>query len=109
MIFLLAFSPSLLVLILLLAITCGVGNLSSPAISAWQMDIVPKGKRASITGILGTLSGIGLIVGSVIGGWLWSISIPDPTLPFGVAALLSVASLPICLILEEPKKRISRT
>ena len=107
-IFFMGFSSSIWMFVLFLGITCAIANLSSPALSAWEMDMVPEAMRARVSGIISTLNGVGYIIGPIIGSWLWSVSSSDVVLPFGVAALLCAASLPIYLLLKEPRKTVSK-
>jgi MFS family permease len=79
-----------------------VGNISSPAISAWLMDLVPEQKRASVSGITQTLNGIGLTAGPNAGSYVWNSTKPDAVASCGVAALIFAASLPFYLMLKEP-------
>ena len=106
---LLGFSRSLLDFSLIMGGISAVGNISSPAISAWLMDLVPEHRRASASGITQTLNGVGLTVGPSAGSYVWNSTKPDAIVSCGVAALLFVASLPFYLMLEEPKNSSSQT
>jgi MFS family permease len=108
-IFFMGFSSSIWMFILFLGMTCAVANLSSPALSAWEMDLVPEATRARVSGIISAINGVGFVIGPVIGSWLWSISMSNAALPFGVAALLCASSLPFYLLLKESKKTVSKT
>jgi DHA1 family tetracycline resistance protein-like MFS transporter len=101
---LLGFSRSLLDFSLIMGGISAVGNISSPAISAWLMDLVPEHRRASASGITQTFSGVGLTIGPSAGSYVWNSTKPDAIVSCGVAALIFVASLPFYLVLEEPKK-----
>ncbi len=68
----LAFTTRIWQFILLLGVICAIGNISSPAISAWLMDFVPKAKRASVSGITASVNGVGMAIGPMAGSCLWS-------------------------------------
>lgn len=80
-----------------------------PALFAYLADITPPEKRAQRFGLLGALSGIGMMVGPAIGGLLAAISIQLPV--FLTAAVgLTIAILSIFLLPEslKPENRIGR-
>jgi MFS family permease len=104
LVFVLAFSRSLLEFSLIMGAISAVGNISSPAISAWLMDLVPQHKRASVSGITQTLTGVGLSAGPTAGSYVWNSTKPDASIPCGVAALIFAVALPFYLILAEPRK-----
>lgn len=100
---LLGLSGSLLEFSLVLGGISAVGNISSPAISAWLMDLVPEQKRASASGITQTLNGVGLTVGPNLGSYAWNATNPDALIPCGIAAFIFIAGLPFYLMLQESK------
>lgn len=100
---LLGFSNSLLDFSLIMGGISAVGNISSPAISAWLMDLVPEHRRASVSGITQTLSGVGLTVGPSMGSYVWNATQPDAMIPCGIAAVIFAAAFPFYLMLKEPK------
>jgi MFS family permease len=104
LILLLGFSRSLLDFSLIFSGISAVGNISSPAISAWLMDLIPKQRRASVSGITQTLNGIGLTVGPNMGSYAWNATKPDAVIPCAISAVIFVASLPFYLMLKEPKR-----
>mgnify|MGYP001080629545 CR=1 FL=1 len=107
--FVLAFSRSLLEFSLIMGAISAVGNISAPAISAWLMDLVPQHKRASVSGITQTLTGVGLSAGPTAGSYVWNSTKPDASIACGVAALIFAVALPFYLILAEPRKSSSQT
>jgi DHA1 family multidrug resistance protein-like MFS transporter len=109
LILLLGFTSSLLDFSLIMGGISAVGNISSPAISAWLMDLIPEHRRANISGITQTLNGVGLTVGPNVGSYVWNSTKPDATVSCEIAALIFVASLPFYLMLKEPKKTSSQT
>jgi MFS family permease len=106
---LLGFSRSLLDFSLIMGGISAVGNISSPAISAWLMDLVPEHRWASVSGITQTLNGVGLTIGPSAGSYVWNSTNSDAIVSCGVAAVLFVTALPFYLKLEEPKKSSSQT
>jgi MFS family permease len=106
---LLGFSNSLLDFSLIMGGISAVGNISSPAISAWLMDLVPEHKRASVSGITQTLSGVGLTAGPSMGSYVWNATQPDAVIPCGIAAVIFAAAFPFYLMLKEPKKTAAHT
>lgn len=106
---LLGFSNSLLDFSLIMGGISAVGNISSPAISAWLMDLVPEHRRASVSGITQTLSGVGLTVGPSMGSYVWNATQPDAVIPCGIAAVIFAAAFPFYLMLKEPKKTAVQT
>lgn len=80
-----------------------------PALFAYLADITPPEKRAQRFGLLGALSGIGMMVGPAVGGLLAAISLQLPV--FVTAAVgLTIAILSIFLLPESlaPENRIAR-
>lgn len=106
---LLGFSNSLLDFSLIMGGISAVGNISSPAISAWLMDLVPEHRRASVSGITQTLNGVGLTVGPSMGSYVWNATQPDAMIPCGIAAVIFAAAFPFYLMLKEPKKTAAQT
>lgn len=68
----LALTTNIWQFVLLLGVICAIGNISTPAVNAWLMDSLPKSKRASVYGVINTISGAGSIVGPLIGSYLWN-------------------------------------
>lgn len=98
---------ALWVLVLARAIQ-GVTAGDLPALFAYLADITPPEQRARRFGILGALSGIGMMIGPAIGGLLAAVSLQLPV--FLTAAIsLIVAVLSIFLLPEslKPENRIS--
>ncbi|MFJ2369421.1 MFS transporter [Microbacterium sp. NPDC087665] len=80
-----------------------------PALFAYLADITPPEQRARRFGLLGALSGIGMMVGPAIGGLLAAISLQLPV--FLTAAVgLTIAILSIFLLPEslKPENRIEK-
>jgi len=105
----LSFSRTFLEFGLIMAGISAVGNISSPAISAWLMDLVPQHRRASVNGVTQTLNGVGLAVGPTTGSYVWNLTKPDTTTPCGIAALMFAAQLPVYLFVKETKARAEPT
>jgi MFS family permease len=70
-----------------------------PALFAYLADITPPEKRAQRFGLLGALSGIGMMIGPAVGGLLAAVSLQLPV--FLTAAVgLTIAILSIFLLPE---------
>ncbi len=76
--------------------------------SAWNAliaDIVPSHKRATVNGVIGTLTAVVAAPSSVLGGWLWETFYPQ--LPFQLSAVIGlVAAAVFWLGVNEPEKAI---
>ena len=73
-----------------------------PALFAYLADITPPEKRAQRFGLLGALSGIGMMIGPAVGGLLAAVSLQLPV--FLTAAVgLTIAILSIFLLPESLK------
>jgi len=107
--FLLGLSTSLLEFSLIMSGISAVGNISSPAISAWLMDLLPEQRRASVSGITQALNGVGLTVGPNVGSYVWNATKPDAVIPCGIAALIFAAAFPFYVMLKEPGKTMAQT
>lgn len=65
-----------------------------PALFAYLADVTPPEQRARRFGLLGALSGIGMMIGPALGGLLASIDIDLPVfVTAGIAALIAVLSI----------------
>ena len=80
-----------------------------PALFAYLADITPPEKRAQRFGLLGALSGIGMMIGPAIGGLLAAVSLQLPVF-LTAAVALTIAVLSIFLLPESlaPENRIAR-
>ena len=76
--------------------------------SAWNAliaDIVPSHKRATVNGVIGTLTAVVAAPSSVIGGWLWETFYPQ--LPFQLSAVIGlVAAAVFWFGVHEPERAI---
>jgi len=76
--------------------------------SAWNAliaDIVPSHKRATVNGVIGTLTAVVAAPSSVIGGWLWETFYPQ--LPFQLSAVIGlVAAAVFWFGVHEPEKAL---
>ncbi|HVO85989.1 MAG TPA: MFS transporter [Candidatus Eisenbacteria bacterium] len=98
----LAFTRSIFEFTLVYAGMNGLGNISGPAYSAWQMELVPCSKRAMTSGLINALTGIGMFFGPFLSIWLYQ-SQPTAILAFVVAAIPWILSVPPILKLKETK------
>lgn len=76
--------------------------------SAWNAliaDIVSSEKRATVNGLIGTLTAVVAAPSSVLGGWLWETFYPQ--LPFQLSAVIGlVAAAVFWFGVNEPEKAI---
>jgi len=76
--------------------------------SAWNAliaDIVPSKKRATVNGVIGTLTAVVAAPSSVIGGWLWETFYPQ--LPFQLSAVVGLVAAAVFWIgVHEPEKAL---
>ncbi|MCW4049438.1 MAG: MFS transporter [Candidatus Bathyarchaeota archaeon] len=78
------------------------GFMGGPAWSALLADLVPQRDRGKVMGLMGTISGLIGLPGSIIGGYIYE-SNPDLLLITG--SLLEALSIPIILFfLKDPNK-----
>lgn len=98
----LAYTGSLSEYILATAGSMVFGNIAAPAYQAWQMELVPCSKRAVASGLINTLSGIGMFCGPFVSVWLYQ-SQPSIAIAFVVAAIPWVLQIPPILKLKETK------
>lgn len=87
----------------------GVTAGDLPALFAYLADITPPEKRAQRFGLLGALSGIGMMIGPAVGGLLAAVSLQLPVF-LAAAVALTIAILSIFLLPESlaPENRIER-
>ena len=93
--------------LLLARVIQGLAAGDLPALFAYLADITPPEQRAKRFGLLGALSGIGMMVGPAVGGLLAAISIQLPVFMTAAVALV-IAILSIFLLPESlrPENRI---
>jgi len=97
-----AYTGSLFELILAFAGLVAFGNLSAPAYYAWQMDLVPSSKRARTSGLINSITGVGMFIGPLLSTWLYQ-SQSNIVLPFIAATLPWIFQTPLILKLKETK------
>jgi MFS family permease len=106
LVFLLGFSRTLLDVGLVMGGISAVGNISSPAISAWLMDLLAQDRRASVSGITQTVNGVGLSIGPITGSYVWNLTKPDAATPCGIAALIFAVQLPFYIMVKETREKV---
>ena len=94
--------------LLLARVIQGLTAGDMPALFAYLADITPVDQRAKRFGLLGALSGIGMMVGPALGGLLAAVSIQLPVF-ITAAVSLVIAILSIFLLPEslKPENRIT--
>lgn len=98
-----AYSRSLFDFALIMSGISAIGNTSSPAISAWMMDLIPEHRRTSVSGVTQRINGIGLSVGPTAGSYTWNSTKPDTAVPCGIAAIIFATALPFYLMLKDSR------
>ncbi|RLP70985.1 MFS transporter [Mycetocola reblochoni] len=95
--------------LLLARIVQGLTAGDLPALFAYLADITPPEKRAQRFGLLGALSGIGMMLGPAVGGLLAAVSVQLPVFVTAGVSLL-IATLSVFLLPESlrPENRITR-
>ncbi len=74
-----------------------------PAWNALIADLVPREKRGTVMGTIGTVSGIVATPSSIIGGYLWQTF--SPQFPFYVSVVLGlIGALVFAIGVKEPKR-----
>ena len=100
------FTPYLAVMSINAAGIAFGGGGVQPGGSAWNAliaDIVPSHKRATVNGVIGTLTAIVAAPSSVLGGWLWETFYPQ--LPFHLSAVIGLAAAAVFWLgVNEPEK-----
>lgn len=101
---LLPFSRNLTQFILITAAACFIGNLSSPAFSAWIAKLMGEHGWGRGYGLTSASFSIGSIVGPVLGSLAWTIFEPNHFLPFALSAFFMLLTLPFLFALKEESK-----
>lgn len=85
----------------------GVTAGDLPALFAYLADITPPEERAKRFGILGALSGIGMMIGPAVGGLLAGVSLQLPVfITAGISLLVAVLSIFLLPESLTPENRI---
>lgn len=99
LILLLPFSRTLTHFILINALSCISGNLSSPAFSAYIATLMRE-RLSRGFGLTSAFFSIGSIIGPIIGSILWAISKPDYIPPFATSTIFLLLTLPFIAALK---------
>ena len=87
-----ALSPSLAVVIAGAALRALGAALIWPAATAWVAESVPRARHAFFMGVFGEFENIGVTIGPIVGGFVWSIAgIQGAFYAYAAAALLAGA------------------
>ena len=80
-----------------------MGNAGGPAWQALVADLVPKEKRATVMGTIGTITGVVAAPASLAGSWLWNNL--GPVWPFRASAITGLVAVGLFIIgVKEPPK-----
>jgi len=81
-----------------------MGNAGGPAWQALVADLVPKEKRATVMGTIGTITGVVAAPASLAGSWLWNNL--SPIWPFRASAITGLISVALFMVgVEEPPRK----
>ena len=81
-----------------------MGSAGGPAWQALVADLVPKEKRATVMGTIGTITGTIAAPASLAGSWLWNNL--GPVWPFRASALAGLVAVSIFWVgVKEPPRR----
>lgn len=101
---LLPFSKNLMQFILITAVACFIGNLSSPAFSAWIAKLMGEHGWSRGYGLTSASFSVGSIVGPIVGSFAWTIFEPNHLPPFALTAFFMLLTLPFLFALRESSK-----
>lgn len=82
------------------------GRAGGPAWQALVADLVPREKRATVMGTIGTLTGIISAPASLLGSYLWTNI--NPAFPFRVASVIGLISVVIFQLGVKEEKKESK-
>ncbi len=92
---LLPLSTTLLQFTLVFTLLCFIGNLSTPALSAWIANLFSARERGRGYGLTSAAWGVGAVIGPATGSIVWTLSKPNYLIPFIAAAALLLSQLPL--------------
>lgn len=86
-----------------------MGNAGGPAWQAMVADLVPKQKRATVMGTIGTITGVVAAPASLAGSWLWNNL--GPIWPFRASAVTGLVAVGLFMagVKEHPRKKEEKT
>ncbi|MEM2455315.1 MAG: MFS transporter [Candidatus Bathyarchaeia archaeon] len=100
---LLPFSRSLIHYILISALSFLIGNLSSPAFSAWVATLMRRQLWSKGFGLTSASFSIGSVVGPIIGSLTWAAFKPNYLIPFSISTEFILLTTPFIAVLKEHK------
>lgn len=80
-------STNVLQFSLILGVICFIGNLSSPAFSAWIANLIGSERRGKGYGLTSAAWSTGAIIGPMIGSLAWTMFKPEHFHPFAISAI----------------------
>jgi MFS family permease len=99
-----AYTNSVFAFILVSAGLVAFGNIGAPAYSAWQMELVSCARRATASGIINAITGVGMFFSPFISVWLYQTQ-PNVAIAFAASAVPWILQIPPILKLKETKTR----
>ncbi len=97
---LLPFSTNVFQYALITGFICFIGNLASPAFSAWVANLTGTKRRGKGYGFTSAAFGAGAIIGPIIGSLTWTLFEPNYFLPFAFATIPFLLELPFIIALK---------
>jgi len=81
-----------------------IGHLSSPAYFAWIANLIGTEKRGKGYGFSSASFGAGAIIGPIIGSFIWTLLEPNHFVPFAVATIPFVLTIPFIVSIKKGKE-----
>lgn len=100
---LLPFSGNLIHYMLISALSSLIGNLSSPAFSAWVATLIRRQMWSKGFGLTSAFFSIGSVIGPIIGSLAWTTFKPNYFIPFSISAAFLLLTTPFIAVLKEHK------
>lgn len=86
---------------LILGLISFIGNLSSPAFSAWVANLIGTERRGKGYGLTSAAWGAGAVIGPIIGSFAWTVFEPNHLLPFVIAAVTFFLEIPFVVSIKK--------
>ena len=97
-------STNVLQFSLILGIICFIGNLSTPAFSAWIANLIGSERRGKGYGLTSAAWSTGAIIGPIIGSLTWTMFKPNHFPPFAISAVPFLIELIFILLIRNSSK-----
>ena len=101
MILMQSLSTNIIQFSLMLGVMCFIGNLSTPAFSAWIADLIGSERRGKAYGLTSAAWSAGAVIGPIIGSMIWTIFKPNHFFPFAIGAIPFLIELVFILLIRD--------